>query len=136
MKPCPYCGAQYSDDVAACPTDGHQLDGPVESQKDSSGTAAPRVRCPACGAGDDYAPTVELRGSFSWLVFFAGGLFAVLLRNAGRRRKVRCNKCETLFDIRMPLSRVSLVLMWVLICPTITTLIILLVALLGRIFSR
>ncbi len=95
-----------------------------------------RGRCPACGAVDDYAPTVELRGSFNWLVFLAGGLFAVLFRNASRRRKVRCNQCEALFDIRTPLSNVSLVFFWLLMCPTIIGLIVLVVALVSSIFSH
>ena len=136
MKPCPYCGAQYADDAVVCATDGHRLDSPAEALQEPSGTASSRVRCPACGAADDYAPTVELRSSFSWLVFFAGGILAVLFRNAGRRRKVRCNKCEALFDIRTPLSRVSLVIFWLLICPTIVALIVLLVAVLSSIFSH
>lgn len=79
---------------------------------------------------------MELRGSFSWLIFFAGGIFAVLFRNAGRRRKVRCNQCEALLTIRTPLSQVSLFFFWLLISPTIVVLIILLVALLGGIVSR
>jgi hypothetical protein len=79
---------------------------------------------------------VELRNSFSWLAFLAGGILAVLFRNAGRRRKVRCNKCEALFDIRTPLSKVSLVIFWLLICPTIVGLIVLLVAVLSSIFSH
>jgi len=119
-----------------CAIDGHPLDSSAEAQQESGGTALPRVQCPACGAADDYAPTVELRGSFSWLVFFAGGILAVLFRNAGRRRKVRCKKCEALFDIRTPLSKVSLVIFWLLICPTIVTLIVLLVAVLSSIFSH
>jgi len=128
MKSCPYCGAQYADDTAVCATDGHSLDGLAEAQHDAGSTAPSRVRCPACGAADDYAPTIELRGSFSWLVFFAGGILAVLFRNAGRRRKVRCNKCEALFDIRTPLSKVSLVFFWLLVCPTIIAVIVLLVS--------
>ncbi len=136
MKSCPYCGAQYADDAVACAADGHPLDSSTESRQRSSGAAAPRVRCPACGAPDDYAQTVELRGSFSWLVFLAGGLLAVLFRNAGRRRRVRCNKCEALFDVRTPLSMLSLVFFWLLVCPTIIALIICLAALLHTILSH
>ena len=94
-----------------------------------------RFGCPVCGAADDYTPTIELRGSFSWTVFFAGGLLAVLFRNAGRRKKVRCNKCDAIFNIRTPLSKVSLVIFWLLICPTIITLIIFFLSLLVNIFS-
>jgi hypothetical protein len=92
------------------------------------------VRCPACGAVD-YSPTVELRGSFSWPVFLAGGIFAVLFRNAGRRRKVRCNQCEAVFEVRTPLSKVSLVLLWLLIFPTIISLVILIAAFLYAVFG-
>jgi len=92
--------------------------------------------CPACGAEGGYTPTVELRGSFSWPVFLAGGIFAVLFRNAGRRRKVRCNRCDALFDIRTPLSKVSLVFFWLLICPAFIGLIILLAAFLNAIFFK
>jgi hypothetical protein len=79
---------------------------------------------------------MELRGSFSWLVFFAGGLLAVLFRNAGRRRRVRCNKCETVFNVRTPLSKVSLVIFWLLVGPTVVALIFLLIALVETIFSH
>src|SRR5437868_3195288 len=109
MKSCPYCGEQYADDAIVCAKDGHALDDRTESHE-SRGTAPPRVRCPACGATDDYAPGVDLRSSFSWLVFLAGGILAVVFRNAGRRRRVRCNKCGALFYIRTPLSKVSLVI--------------------------
>src|ERR1035438_2610167 len=136
MKSCPYCGAQYSDDATACAADGYPLDSPGESRQSFSGAATPRVCCPACGAPDNYAPTVELRGSFSWLVFFAGGLLAVLFRNAGRRRRVRCNKCETLFYVRPPLSKLSLVFFWLLVCPTIIALIVCLIALLHSFLSH
>jgi hypothetical protein len=133
MKLCPYCGAQYTDDLRVCPVDGQQLEVPFQAPPDLPAT---KVHCPTCGAADDYAATVELRGSFSWLVFFAGGIFAVLLRNAGRRRKVRCNQCQTLFEIHPPLAKLSLVLFWLLICPTIICLLILLIALLFNAFSH
>jgi len=72
-------------------------------------------RCPGCGAVGDYSPAVELRGSFSWPAFIVGGFFAVLFRNAGRRRKVKCNQCGHLFYIRTPLSNLSLLFFWILI---------------------
>src|SRR6516162_3248006 len=104
MKPCPYCGAQYPDDAVVSSVDGHKLEDP-KPQEESGNTAAVNGRCPACGTPDDYAPAVDLRGSFSWPLFFAGGVFAVVFRNAGRQRKVRCNKCGTLFEIRARLTR-------------------------------
>ena len=133
MKSCPYCGAQYPEDAVTCAADGHPLDRSTESPQQSGGTVS-GVRCPACGAGD-YSATVELRGSFSWPVFFAGGIFAVLFRNAGSRRKVRCNHCKAVFEVRTPLSRVSLVLLWLLICPTIIGIVLLMAAFLYAVFS-
>jgi len=130
MKACSYCGKQYPDEAIVCSIDGQSLDGPTESRQ------ATGVLCPACGASDGYTPTVELRGSFSVPVFLAGGLLAVLFRNAGRSRRVRCNKCEAVFSVRTPLSKVSLVIFCLLICPTIVALIILLVALAGSMFSH
>jgi len=49
---------------------------------------------------------------------------------------VRCNKCNAIFEIRTPLSKVSLVIFWALVCPMIITGILLLVLLLQSIFSR
>jgi len=136
MKACPYCGEQYPDEAVVCSIDGQPLGGPAESRQKASGMPGTSVLCPACGASDGYTPTGELRGSFSWPVFLAGGFLAVLFRNAGRSRRVRCNKCEEVFNIRPPLSKVSLVIFWLLIGPSIVALIILLVTLLGSIFSH
>jgi len=136
MKACSYCGKQYPDEAVVCSIDGQSLDGPTESRQKTSGESVARVLCPACGASDGYTPTVELRGSFSWPIFLAGGFLAVLFRNAGRSRRVRCNKCEAIFNVRTPVSKLSLVIFWLLICPTIIALIIFLVALVGSIISH
>jgi len=136
MKSCPYCGEQYSDDTIVCLIDGNKLDGPTEPRNKVSRAPLAKVVCPTCGATDDYTRTVELRGSFSWSIFFLGGIFAVMSRNAARTRKVRCNKCEVLFYIRPPLSRVSSIIFWLLICPTIIAFIILVIALLHILFSK
>lgn len=98
--------------------------------------ATPKARCPKCGAVDDYAPAVDLRGSFSWLVFFAGGILAVLFRNAGRQRRVRCKHCDALFSVPAPFSKLSWVIFWLLVCPTIILLVICLLALLHAVFSH
>ena len=79
---------------------------------------------------------VELRGSFSWLIFLAGGILAVICRNAGRRKKVRCSNCEALFDIRTPLSIVARVFFWLFLAPAIITLVVLLAAFLHTLFSH
>jgi hypothetical protein len=136
MKACPYCGAHYADEVVACAADGYPLDKLAESREALGEVAAPKERCPKCGAIGDYVPAVDVRGSFSWLVFFAGGILAVLFRNAGRQRRVRCNQCDALFSVRAPFSKLSWVIFWLLVCPTITALVICLVALLHTIVSH
>jgi hypothetical protein len=105
-----------------------------ERGQDAIESSSAKAHCPSCGATSGFAPAVELRGSFSWFVFLAGGIFAVLFRNAGRRKKVKCNNCGTLFEIRSTLSTVSLVFFWLLICPTVITLIILLLNFLYTVF--
>jgi hypothetical protein len=134
MKSCPYCGAKYPDEIAVCPIDQHPLEEPDKSQTDVPKTPKKIAPCPTCGATDGYMPTVELRGSFSWLIFFMGGILAVVFRNAGRRKKVRCTKCDATFFIHPPLSRISVVIFWLLIAPTILFLFILLVHLFHMIF--
>ena len=136
MKSCPYCGAQYSDNVEVCPVDQHTLESPTIPRTETKKAPAPVTPCPACGAVDGYTPVVELRGSFSWLIFFIGGIFAVVFRNAGRRRKVRCNKCEATFYIRSPLSIVSLAIFWLLMGLAIVFLILLLITAIHTFFSH
>lgn len=135
MKSCQYCGAQYSDDVVTCAADEFSLDPSPREEASATGSAPIGIRCPACGA-QDCAPAVELRDSFSLPVILAGGILALLFRNAGRRRKLRCNKCGELFEICTPLSKVSVALFRLLICPTIAGLVILLFALLYTLFSH
>ncbi|MEJ0091192.1 MAG: hypothetical protein WDM80_15790 [Limisphaerales bacterium] len=135
MKSCSYCGGQYPDAAVVCPIDGNALNNPTESQSTVRNAPLASVACPACGAVDDFTRTVELRGSFSWGVFLLGGIIAVLFRNAGRKRKVRCNKCEAFFYIHPPLARFSLLIFWLLICPAIVAILILVITLLHSIFS-
>jgi hypothetical protein len=139
MKKCSYCGREYPDDAVACTVDQNPLAAGVaegDNVAKSRQPAKPTTPCPACGALDGYKPAVEVRGSFSLLVFLAGGLCAVLFHNAGRPKRVLCNKCGALFTIRTPLSRVSSVIFWVLVAPTIILLFFLLVALLYFYFAR
>jgi hypothetical protein len=82
-----------------------------------------QATCPTCGAMDDFSFTVEPRGSFSLLAFLGGGLPAVIFRNMGRGRRVRCNKCEARFYVRSPFSKVARVCFWLLVAPTIFLLI-------------
>jgi DNA-directed RNA polymerase subunit RPC12/RpoP len=131
MRICSYCGRENEAALEACSQCGTPLTGTDESVP--SGPAKPKVACPACGAPDNYRTGIALRGSFSWLIFFLGGFLAVLFRNASRQRRVQCNVCGVLFGIRTPLSKVSLVIFWLLMAPTI---IVLLYALFGGLFSR
>jgi hypothetical protein len=136
MKSCAYCGAQYPDETVVCPLDGHPLSATVESHAPGVQLRPPKVLCPACGAPDDYKPAIELRRSFGWAALIAGGLPGLFLWNAGRPKRVRCNKCEATFDIRTPLSKISLVIFWILVGPAIILLIVLALWALHSIFSR
>ena len=135
MKACLYCGAQYPDDVLVCPVDQHALGNPAEAKPpgriDPAGTI-----CPGCGVSGDYTFVVEPRSSFSLLAFLGGGLPAVFFRNAGRRRRVRCNRCEARYYVRSPLGKISQVIFWLLVAPTIIVLIILLAELVGTLSHR
>ncbi len=131
MKACSYCGRENDVALTACQECGTNL-------PDTEGSVAPAqpkpaVVCPTCGARDDYKASIALRSSFSWLVFFLGGFIAVLFHNASRKRRVQCNACGGLFGVRTPLSKLSLVLFWLLIAPTI---IVLVFVLLSVLFSR
>jgi hypothetical protein len=88
------------------------------------GKSTPAGCCPACGAWDNYREVVQLRSSFNWLVFLAGGLWALLFFNASRKTRVQCNQCEALFDIRKPFSGVSKVIFWLLISPVIASMVV------------
>ena len=131
MKVCPYCGLENDATLATCRECG-------TSFPDTEGALAsvhpkPAVVCPACGAHDGYKTGVALRGSFSWLVFFLGGFIAVFFHNASRQQRVQCNACGAFFGIRTRLSRLSLVIFWLLIAPTIVVLVF---VLLSALFSR
>jgi hypothetical protein len=133
MKACSYCGKQYPDDVEVCALDQQPLKGLAESP---AGVASPKVTCPQCGAADDFTPVLEVRSSFSLPAFLFGGLIAVLFRNAGRSRRVRCNKCEARFYVSSPLSKISRVIFWLLVTPSIVILIIALIMIIRSLFSH
>jgi hypothetical protein len=139
MNQCPYCGKEYPNDAVVCPHDQSPLvagvSGP-DSPTSPGQPAKPTTVCPACGALDDYKPAVELSGSFSLLVFLVGGLFAVLFHNAGRHRRVQCNKCGALFNLRTPVSRVSRVIFWLLVAPMLIGIVLFLIFLLHTFFAR
>ena len=131
MKTCSYCGKQYPDDAEVCVLDQQPLKGLAELP---AGATSPKVTCPQCGAADDFSPVLEMRSSFSLLAFLSGGLIAVLFRNAGRPRRVRCNKCEARFYVSSPLSKISRVIFWLLVTPTIVVLIIALIMIIRGLF--
>src|SRR5690242_9900677 len=103
MRTCSYCGKQYPDDAEVCVIDQQPLaelagSQPVVEIAESPPSVAPaRVSCPQCGAADDFTPVFDPHSSFSLLPFLAGGLLAVIFRNAGRPKRVRCNKCKARF---------------------------------------
>jgi hypothetical protein len=133
MRTCSYCGKQYSDDVEVCAIDQQPL---AELASSQAGVASPRVACPQCGAADDFTPVIDVRGSFSLFAFLFGGLIAVLFRNAGKARPVRCNKCEARFYVSSPLSKISRVIFWLLVTPTIICLGIVLIMIIHTLFSQ
>jgi len=133
MKACSYCGKQFSDDMEACPFDQQPLKGVVETPPE---VVPPEATCPQCGAAGDFTPVIELRSSFSLPVFLFGGLFAVLFRNAGRPRRVRCNKCEARFSVSSSLSKISRAIFWLLVTPSIILLSIALIMIIRAFFSR
>jgi hypothetical protein len=136
MKSCSYCGKQYSDDLIECPTDGNPLSNSSETSKLTNEARKPKAPCPACGAADDYTTALKLRSSFSVRWYLVGGLLGVFVRNAGQPTRVRCNKCGEFFHIRTSLSKVSAVLFWFLVAPTIVTLIVSIIVFIGHIVSH
>jgi len=132
MKTCSYCGKQYPDDAEVCELDQQPLKGPAKS---AAGVASPKVTCPQCGAADDFTAVIDTRGSFSLTTFLLGGLIAVLFQNAGKARRVRCNRCEARFFVSSRLSRLSRVIFWLLVTPTIICLGLLLIMLIHTLFS-
>ena len=129
MKICSYCGKQYPDDRVVCPLDQQPLTDAAE--------VAPRVApvvmlrgsvCPQCGEAEDFTHVMDFGGSFSLPAFLLGGLIGVMLRNAGKARAVCCNKCQTRFYLSTPFSKISRMMFWFLVTPTIIFLILALIA--------
>jgi uncharacterized Zn-finger protein len=133
MKTCSYCGQQYPGDTEVCPVDQQPLKGLAES---SAAVASSKVTCPQCGTSDDFTPAIEFRSSFSLPVFLFGGLIGVMFRNAGRPRRVSCNKCDTRFYISTPLSKASRVIFWLLVTPSIIGVTIALISIIRNLFSH
>lgn len=132
MSKCSYCGRENDDAAITCI-------GCHTPLKESITQSAPTARrstviCPKCGAPDSYTQAIELRSSFNLGVFLLGGIWAVIFRNAGRPKRVRCRQCEQVFSIRTPASRVSLAVFWLLVAPGILVIAILLLALARTLF--
>jgi hypothetical protein len=133
MKVCSYCGKQYGDSVDLCPVDQH----PLNVLKDlGAGEVSKKVVCPECGAADDYTQLVARRSSFSVVTFLLGGILAVIFRNAGSPRRVKCNKCEARFDFTGPLSKFSRVIYWLLVAPAIIGLLVMVAWFVFTLFSH
>jgi hypothetical protein len=131
MKTCSYCGKQYPEDAEICAVDQQPLGRLAEAP---TIVASGKVTCPQCGAVDDFSQAIEFRNSFSLPVFLLGGLMAVIFRNAGRPRRLKCNKCETRFYVSSPLSKASRVIFWLLIIPSILVLNIALILVIRALF--
>jgi hypothetical protein len=116
MKVCSYCGRENDAGRTVCQECGVSLPG-----TEGTGGAPPKpvIACPACGVQNNYKASIALRGSFSWLIFFLGGLLAILFHNASRQRRFQCNACGAFFGVRTPLSKLWLFVLWLLIAPTI-----------------
>lgn len=123
MKICRYCGKEFPPETEVCPFDRHPLEGLREGAIQTR-ASPPRVVCPKCGAAGDFSDVVGTHASFSWPAFLAGGIFAVLFLNAGRMKRVRCNRCEARFYIRRPYTTVSRLIFWILVAPVLTLLIL------------
>ena len=80
MKKCPYCGAEYSDDVTVCPIDQYSLDGDADGMpldSDKSPSAGFGIRALARIVDDLFGVFVGLAGGFF------GGIVIVVLSAAG-----------------------------------------------------
>ena len=134
MKVCSYCGRENDETLTHCSECGTDLADAKSSPASAPAPVQPKpkVVCPACGAHDNYENCIALRGSFSWVMFFLGGFIAVLFHNASRERRVQCNACSAIFGVRTRLSKLSLVILWLLILPTIVAI---LLKLLSALFS-
>ena len=141
MKACSYCGKQYPDDMAVCPLDQQPLTAAAEVAPQVSPEVAPVVMlrgsvCPQCGEAEDFTHVMDFGGSFNLPAFLLGGLIGVMLRNAGKARAVCCNKCQTRFYLSTPFSKISRMMFWFLVTPTIILLILALIASLQNASSR
>lgn len=92
----------------------------LNASENSSLNASTQTRgatCPHCGATDTCTPALQLRSSFSLGAFLMAGIFGVIFRNSSRPRRLRCAHCETVFSVRTPGSKLSLVVFWLLVAP-------------------
>ena len=117
MSKCSYCGRENDGTAAACSSCGTPIE--LEGREEANLSQVKGAACPKCGARDNYTKAVKLRSSFSLGTFLLGGIFAVIFFNAGQPRRVRCNQCDTFFNIRTRAGKVSLAIFWLLIAPAI-----------------
>lgn len=133
MKKCSYCGRENDDAAVACSNCGTPM---TEAGAPPASVQQTKVSCPKCGAVDNYRAAVRLRSSFNLGTFLLGGIWAVILHNAGRPRRVMCGHCEALFDIRTRGSKLSKGMFWLLISPVIFAIGFALLALIRALLSR
>ena len=130
MKKCNYCGKEYPDAATICVIDHEFLVDVIPSstgsQPSSHDQKSGSATCPNCGMIGGYRPIMVARGSFSFPIFFMGGIFAIIFRNAGRGRMVRCNNCETSFAVQTPFSKLAKILFWICVGPMIVFAVLLL----------
>lgn len=130
MKTCSYCGHENESNLAHCEQCCTELQ---DAGAVILSTPKPVVVCPACGVADNYKAAIALRGSFNWAVYFLGGFLGVIFHNASHQKRVQCNACGEFFGIRSPMSKISLVIFWLLVAPSV---LVLLFVLISAIFSR
>jgi hypothetical protein len=134
MKVCAYCGRENEPTLTTCGECGSALTG---------GNGQPRVAqskssaiCPSCGAQGDYKPALKLKNSVNLPALLVGGWLGLVFHNAGRKKRVQCNQCATFFSIATPVTKLSRVLFWLLVSPTIIVLLIFLILMLRNAVSH
>ena len=140
MKKCSYCGKEYPDEATICAIDHEFLVDVIPSstgsQPSSRDQKSGSATCQNCGMIGDYRSVIVPRGSFSFPILIVGGIFAVIFRNAGRGRMVRCNNCETSFAVHTPFSKLAKILFWIFVGPAIVFAVLLLLKLVLMSFSK
>jgi hypothetical protein len=113
MKKCSYCGRENDFATLRCAECGTELS--AEGIEVALPVPDKKTTCPNCGAVENFRATMRMKGSFSLLFFLLGGFLAVILRKASQERRVQCNACAAFFNIQTAGSKVSFVLLLLLV---------------------